>query len=121
MLLCYGNGTTPANGVNGMQLSNPFDPSALLGENDRTATQSTTAGASLQATNDDQLFGHNNHFVVGTSFDRSVTDFAATAELGTAAGAVAGHAGRIVQKAFRSIRPGGVRCTMAPISVGLVR
>jgi outer membrane receptor protein involved in Fe transport len=38
---------------------------------------------SLQATNDDQLFGHNNHFVVGTSFDASVTNFTASAELGT--------------------------------------
>jgi outer membrane receptor protein involved in Fe transport len=38
---------------------------------------------SLQATNDDQLFGHNNHFVVGASFDSSVTNFTASAELGT--------------------------------------
>ena len=53
------------------------------GEIDRTTTHSTTAGASLQATNDDRLFGHNNHFVIGGSFDYSVTDFTATAELGT--------------------------------------
>jgi outer membrane receptor protein involved in Fe transport len=38
---------------------------------------------SLQATNTDQLFGHNNRFVVGTSFDSSVTRFSASAELGT--------------------------------------
>ena len=43
--------------------------------NDRTTTHTTTTGASLQATNTDQLFGHNNHFVVGGSFDRSVTNF----------------------------------------------
>jgi outer membrane receptor protein involved in Fe transport len=54
-----------------------------LGENDRTSTQSTTTGFSLQATNTDQLFGHNNHFVVGTSYDYSVTHFNASAELGT--------------------------------------
>ena len=29
------------------------------------------------------MFGHNNHFVVGTSFDYSVTRFSASAELGT--------------------------------------
>jgi outer membrane receptor protein involved in Fe transport len=81
--LCFGNGTTPANGLNGNQLANPFDPSAVLGENDRTTTRSTSAGFSLQATNDDQLFGHNNHFVVGTSFDYGVTHFNANAELGT--------------------------------------
>jgi outer membrane receptor protein involved in Fe transport len=82
-LLCFGDGSTPANGLNGAQLSNPFDPSAVLGENDRTTTHTTTTGVSLQATNTDQILGHNNHFVIGGSFDRSVTDFTASAELGT--------------------------------------
>ncbi|MGZ3322329.1 MAG: TonB-dependent receptor, partial [Xanthobacteraceae bacterium] len=82
-LLCFGNGSTPANGLNGAQLTNPFDPAAVLGENDRTTTHSTTTGVSLQATNTDQLFGHNNHFAVGASFDSSVTRFTASAELGT--------------------------------------
>ncbi|WP_163602774.1 hypothetical protein, partial [Klebsiella pneumoniae] len=44
---------------------------------------STTAGLSLQATNDDRLFGHGNHFTIGTSIDTSVTWFNASAELGT--------------------------------------
>jgi outer membrane receptor protein involved in Fe transport len=82
-LLCYGDGTTAAMGLNGAQLANPFDPSAILGENDRTNTRSTTTGFSLQATNDDEFFGHKNHFVVGTSWDYSVTHFNASAELGT--------------------------------------
>jgi outer membrane receptor protein involved in Fe transport len=82
-LLCFGNGTTPAHGLNGAQLSNPFDPNAVLGENDRTTTSTTSTGFSLQATNTDQLFGHNNHFVVGASYDYSVTHFNASAELGT--------------------------------------
>ena len=82
-LLCFGDGSTPANGLNGAQLANPFDPNAVLGENDRTTTHTTTGGVSLQATNTDQLFGHNNHFVVGASFDSSVTNFTASAELGT--------------------------------------
>ncbi len=82
-LLCFGDGSTPANGLNGAQLANPFDPTAVLGESDRTTTHSTTTGVSLQATNADQLFGHNNHFVVGGSFDSSVTRFTASAELGT--------------------------------------
>lgn len=83
MQLCFGDGSTPANGLNGAQLANPFDPGAVLGENDRTTTHSTTTGLSLQATNTDRLFGHNNHFVVGASFDYSVTNFTASAELGT--------------------------------------
>jgi outer membrane receptor protein involved in Fe transport len=82
-LLCFGDGSTPANGLNGAQLANPFDPNAVLGENDRTTTHSTTTGVSLQATDTDQLFGHNNHFTVGASFDSSVTRFSASAELGT--------------------------------------
>ena len=82
-LLCFGDGSTPANGLNGAQLANPFDPNAVPGEIDRTTTHSTTTGVSLQATNSDQLFGHNNHFVVGGSFDSSITRFSASAELGT--------------------------------------
>jgi outer membrane receptor protein involved in Fe transport len=82
-LLCYGDDSTAANGLNGNQLANPFDSSAVLGEIDRTTTHSTTTGFSLQATNTDRLFGHNNHFVVGASFDYSVTNFIASAELGT--------------------------------------
>jgi outer membrane receptor protein involved in Fe transport len=84
-LLCFGDDATPANGLNGAQLANPFDPNAILGELDRTTTRSTTAGASLQATNSDQLFGHDNRLVIGSSFDASVTHFSASAELGTIA------------------------------------
>jgi outer membrane receptor protein involved in Fe transport len=82
-LLCFGNGVAPANGLNGAQLGNPFDPGAVLGERDRTTTHSTTTGVLLQATNSDQLFGHANKFVLGASFDSSVTRFSASAELGT--------------------------------------
>lgn len=82
-LLCFGDGSTQANGLHGAQLANPFDPSAVLGENDRTSTYTTTTGISLQATNTEQLFGHNNHFVVGASYDYSSTHFLGSAELGT--------------------------------------
>jgi outer membrane receptor protein involved in Fe transport len=82
-LLCFGDDVSPANGLNGLQLANPFGPAAVLGEIDRTNTRSTTTGLSLQATNSDQLFGHTNNFVVGASFDSSVTRFTASAELGT--------------------------------------
>jgi outer membrane receptor protein involved in Fe transport len=82
-LLCFGNGTTPAFGLNGVQLADTFPDGATLGEIDRTSTRSTTAGLSLQATNTDQLFGHDNRFVVGASYDTSVTYFNASAELGT--------------------------------------
>src|SRR5204862_8219171 len=49
---------------------------------DRTATRATTIGASLQATNTVQLFGHGNHLVAGASIDRSAVAFAADSMLG---------------------------------------
>ncbi len=82
-LLCFNSDTAPANGLNGVQLANPFPDTAVLGQIDRTSTRSTTTGATLQATNNDQLFGHNNQFMVGASFDSGVTRFGASAELGT--------------------------------------
>ncbi|MBR0715022.1 TonB-dependent receptor [Bradyrhizobium liaoningense] len=82
-LLCFGNDTTPANGVNGVQLANPFPTGTILGEIDRGSIRSTTFGVSGQATNTDQLLGHDNRFVVGASYDASVTRYNATAEIGT--------------------------------------
>jgi iron complex outermembrane receptor protein len=82
-LLCFNDDDVPANGLNGVQLANPFPDTAILGQIDRTTTRSTTTGATLQATNTDQLFGHNNQFMIGTSFDSGVTRFGASAELGT--------------------------------------
>ncbi|MET4256234.1 outer membrane receptor protein involved in Fe transport [Bradyrhizobium sp. S3.12.5] len=82
-LLCFGDGATPANGTNGVQLGNPFAPGTILGEIDRSSIRSTSFGASGQATNTDQLFGHDNRFVIGTSYDASVTRYDATAEIGS--------------------------------------
>jgi outer membrane receptor protein involved in Fe transport len=82
-LLCFNDDSSFANGVNGVPIVNPFPTDAVLGQIDRTTTRSVTTGATLQATNTDQLFGHNNQFMVGTSFDSGVTRFGASAELGT--------------------------------------
>ncbi len=81
-LLCFNDTVTPANGLNGQQLANTFPANATLGEIDITHTQTTSAGASLQGTNTDKLFGHDNHFVIGGSFDYGVTNFGAGADLG---------------------------------------
>src|SRR6202044_662125 len=59
--------------------------SQIIGENDRTFTTTNTFGATLQATNTDKLFGLDNRFTVGTSYDRSVTHFGSSAELGAVA------------------------------------
>lgn len=82
-LLCFGDDATPANGTNGAQLANPFAPGTILGEIDRSTIRSTTLGVSGQATNTDQLFGHDNRFVMGATYDASVTHYDATAEIGS--------------------------------------
>jgi outer membrane receptor protein involved in Fe transport len=82
-LLCFGDDTTPANGTNGVQLANPFPSGTILGEIDRSSIRSTTFGVSGQATNTDQLLGHDNRFVVGATYDASVTRYDATAEIGS--------------------------------------
>jgi outer membrane receptor protein involved in Fe transport len=81
-LLCFNDSVTPANGLNGVQLANNFPAGATLGEIDITHTQTTSVGATLQATNTDKLLGHDNHFVIGGSFDYGVTHFGAAADLG---------------------------------------
>jgi iron complex outermembrane receptor protein len=42
---------------------------------DRTKTEATTVGASLQASNNDKIAGHDNHFTVGGSIDHSRVNF----------------------------------------------
>jgi iron complex outermembrane recepter protein len=49
---------------------------------DRTNTDATTVGASLQAGSDAALFGHVNRFTVGGSIDHSWTGFTSSSTLG---------------------------------------
>ena len=81
-LLCNNDGS-PTNGLNNQQLTNPFSASQIIGEDDRTFTSTNTFGTTLQATNTDKLFGLDNRFTVGASFDRSITHFSSSAELGS--------------------------------------
>ena len=68
----------------------------------------------MQATNNDQLFGHDNRFVVGASFDSSVTRFTASAELGTIGYELCRHRQRRIPRAIRAIRYRSVRSRFAP-------
>ena len=81
--LCFNDDDVPANGLERRPARKSLPANAVLGQIDRTTTRSITTGGTLQATNTDQLFGHNNQFMVGTSFDSGVTRFGASAELGT--------------------------------------
>jgi len=79
--LCIGDGTTQLN--QNFPVANTFAADTALGAIDRNSTKSTSYGGSLQATSTSQLFGHDNHFVVGTSLDHGRSNFQATSELGT--------------------------------------
>jgi iron complex outermembrane receptor protein len=79
--LCIGDGATPLN--QNAAVLNSLTPNSALGEIDRNSTSSNSYGGSLQATSTSQWFGHDNHFVVGTSIDHGQTRFQTSSELGT--------------------------------------
>ncbi len=79
--LCIGDGATPLN--QNVPILNTLPANSALGEIDRNSTNSNSYGGSLQATSTGQLFGHDNHFVVGTSVDHGNTRFQTSSELGT--------------------------------------
>ncbi|MFG1376421.1 TonB-dependent receptor [Xanthobacter autotrophicus] len=63
----------------------PFNELAanqLYGVINRTWTETTTYGGSVQATSTDKLIGHDNYFVVGGSVDYSTVNFKSSTELG---------------------------------------
>ena len=86
-------------------------PARCWAQIDRTTTRSTTTGATLQATNTDQLFGHNNQFMVGTSFDSGVTRFGASAELGTIG------SNYVVSGSGIFLGPSGTPISIGPVSL----
>src|SRR3954463_7432636 len=110
-LLCFNDDSSFANGVNGVPIVNPFPTDAVLGQIDRTTTRSVTTGATLQATNTDQLFGHNNQFMVGTSFDSGVTRFGASGELGTIG------SNYVVSGSGIFLGPSGTPISIGPVSL----
>ncbi|GLH80535.1 membrane protein [Bradyrhizobium sp. SSBR45G] len=78
---CIGDGQTPLN--QNIPTFNTLAADTALGQIDRNTVKTDSYGGSLQATSTTQLFGHDNHFVVGASVDHGNTNFAATSELGT--------------------------------------
>src|SRR5215204_2021327 len=110
-LLCFNDDSSFANGVNGVPIVNPFPTDAVLGQIDRTTTSSVTTGATLQAANTDQLFGHNNQFMVGTSIDSGVTRFGASAELGTIG------SNYVVSGSGIFLGPSGTPVSIGPVSL----
>lgn len=65
----------------------------LYGVINRTWTDTTTTGGSVQAVSTDQLIGHDNYFVVGGSVDYSTVNFKSNTELGLTNTSTLGVAG----------------------------
>jgi iron complex outermembrane receptor protein len=55
----------------------------LAGSIDSTQTKADSYGASAQLTSTHEIWGHENHFIVGASVDHGRADFQASSELGT--------------------------------------
>lgn len=93
--LCYqDDGFSPSAGQTQNQFRNqflllgsqnqriPFTAGVPYGTLDTTRTEATGYGGSLQATNRDQVFGHNNNFIVGGSIDAADYSFKSSSALG---------------------------------------
>lgn len=65
----------------------------LYGVINRTWTDTTTTGGSVQAVSTDKLIGHDNYFVIGGSVDHSTINFKSNTELGITSMATLGVAG----------------------------
>jgi outer membrane receptor protein involved in Fe transport len=113
-LLCYNDTSTPANGLNGQQLNNPFPSNAALGEIDRSSILTTSAGASAQLSNSGTLFGFKNHATFGASFDYGTTNYNATAELGVVA------PNYVVIGSGTYLGPSGDPVAIGPVSVNSI-
>jgi len=80
--ICFGDDVTPANNYAGQQIQSAALSNAVIGEIDRTGVATTSLGTAFQLNNSDRLFGFNNHFGFGASFDYGMTSFSGSAELG---------------------------------------
>ncbi|MGA8612920.1 MAG: TonB-dependent receptor [Xanthobacteraceae bacterium] len=74
-LITTSGATVPATGA----LAAP----SILGEIDRTWTNTNSFGGSAQVASSADLFGHGNNFVLGLSVDRGLVQFSTSSELGT--------------------------------------
>lgn len=80
-ILCFGDDPLNGGGVPTSILNGH-----LAGSIDRTQTTADAFGASAQLTSSHEVWGHQNHFVVGASVDRGRADFQASSELGILGG-----------------------------------
>src|SRR5262245_41915711 len=78
-ILCFGDDASPLLGRVPTDILNDLPAGSV----DRTQTVANSFGGTLQAANNDKVFGFNNNFVVGTSLDHGNVRFKSSSELGT--------------------------------------
>jgi iron complex outermembrane receptor protein len=81
--LCFGDDASPLLLPGGGGVPADILNDAPAGSIDRTQTVANTFGGTLQAANNDKVFGLNNNFVIGTSIDHGRVRFKSSSELGT--------------------------------------
>ena len=81
--LCQSDGVTPVNNAAGQNLPDISQGGTVpIGENDFETINSYSHGATLQISNDRSIFGHDNQFTAGATFDYAHTDFYSGAQIG---------------------------------------
>ncbi|HZK90777.1 MAG TPA: TonB-dependent receptor [Stellaceae bacterium] len=82
-LLCQPDGMTQLVGTTGGPIPDLSNGGATpIGQNDAEDIHTVTLGGTLQGTYTGDVFGLENHFVIGGSVDHSNIDFASSAEIG---------------------------------------
>jgi iron complex outermembrane receptor protein len=81
--LCQPDQTTPLYNAAGQTLPDITDDGAnLIGENDYEQIQAWSRGATLQLSNKDSLFGHDNEFTLGAALDYASNSYYTGAQIG---------------------------------------
>jgi iron complex outermembrane receptor protein len=82
-ILCQPDGVTPLSNAAGQTLADISNGGTLpIGENDFESIQAWGRGASLQATDKQSIFGHDNLFAAGAAIDYAATRFYTGAQIG---------------------------------------
>jgi iron complex outermembrane receptor protein len=113
-LLCQSDGLTHLVSTSGGSIPDLSNGGTIpIGENDREDIHTTTIGGALQATYTGDVFGHENHFVVGGSIDHSIVNFGSSAEVG-----VINTALQVLPSGFTVATPENSGFTATPVSLG---
>jgi iron complex outermembrane recepter protein len=82
-ILCQPDGVTPLMNAAGQTLPDISDAGTVyIGENDFESINAWGRGATLQATDSESIFGHDNQFTLGAAVDYASTSFYTGAQIG---------------------------------------